>query len=81
MRNFKSPKIFPKKCFLVIENIQKLLCFENIESNRARMFVYKRELIATLKLIEREGQNEEASKKKAVRKLHGSHFIFIMLAS
>ena len=48
MRNFKYPKIFPKKCFLVIENIQKLLCFENIESNRAPMFVYKRELIATL---------------------------------
>ena len=48
MRNFKYPKIFPKKCFLVLENMQKLLCFENFQSNRALMFVYKRELIATL---------------------------------
>ena len=46
MRNFKYPKIFPKKCFSVIENAQKLSCFE---SNRALMFVYKRELIAALR--------------------------------
>ena len=42
MRNFKYPKIFPKKCFLVIENIQKLSCFENIESNRAPVCLQER---------------------------------------
>ena len=48
MRNFKYPKIFPKKCVLVSEKSLKSHCFENFQSNRALMFVYKRELIATL---------------------------------